>query len=181
MQNKSNKGGYTVLVISIIVALTILLIFWLTTTDIFTLDKDLLIKEAGKVTSSSFKRECKTYNINDVMENNKELKGVACAYRGTVEELSSDTFGGYTAYVKVKVSEDSESKIDKNKFIKTDTNKSGENNYYYYLKVQIDDKESISAAVKDLVDVYGYMGKITEYNGITTLEVEGEIVEAVEK
>lgn len=176
MQGKSQKGAYTILGISIIAALSILLVFWLTTTDLFTSDKGLLVKEAGKVTISAFKKECEYYSVPVLEENIKELKGEACAYRGVLEKINTNTYGDCTAYVKVKVAEDEEDKINKEEFLAS----KDQSNYYYYVLVQLKEKSAINGAIKDTVDVYGYVNKLVTNEGIKAVEVKGVNIIKVE-
>lgn len=176
MQGKSQKGSYTILVISIIVALLILLVFWLTTTDLFTSDKDLLVKEAGKVTVSAFKEDCEYFSLPELIEKEKELKDKQCAYRAVIEDIEYNTYGDCVVYARAKLAEEDEDKVNKEKLFQL--TKDGA--YYFYIKVSVKDKKDINAALKDVVDIYGYVGKLTEYNSVTTLEVDGEAIMKVD-
>lgn len=177
MQGKSGKGAYTVLGISTIIALLILLVFWLTTTDLFTSDKDLLVREAGKVTISEFAKECKYYSVQDLEANIKELKKEPCAYRGILEKIDTNTFGDCTAYIRVSVSAEELGNADTSKYLKTNDGKY----YFHYVKVNLKEKSDIYGALKDKVDVYGYINKLTSVDGIVAIEVDGDTIRRIDQ
>lgn len=177
MQGKSQKGAYTILALSIIAAAIILLVFGVTKSDVFTSDKDLLTKEAGKVTITAFKEDCKYYGMPELTENIKELKNQPCAYRGILEKIEYNTFGDCTAYVRVKVAEDEESKINTEEY----TPSIDKSNFYYYVVVSLKEKSDISAALKNTVDVYGYIDKLSTYENVKALEVKGVKIMKIEE
>ena len=78
--------------------------------------------------------------------------------------------------VPIRNPKNEEDKINKEEFLAS----KDQSNYYYYVLVQLKEKSAINGAIKDTVDVYGYINKLVINEGIKAVEVKGVNIIKVE-
>lgn len=152
-----HKGTSGIKTCIFFVLLSIALIFGiykLTTTDLFSMNRSVVVKEAAEASIVDFQKSCLIYTEQELRDGDKELKDKPIYYYGTIKNIEESPFGDSTVTIVV----------GGNKY------KMGENTR---VQVKIADSAYLRANEGDKVEVFGKFDTVKDSGAKTIIKVDG--------